>query len=1260
MKRFTGIWSVLFALAVNAGIAALLFLLFPAEVREKVLRTVEVSISDYRLPEMEEEPPYEPSLNESDKESGGAENAAASAIGKGTSSDGTGSGGGGTSSERLLNEAMTSFSPDLMPHAVKSGPSTIESKLAVNEIMRDMEFLDGANSIVAPMAADSKSSLPPGHAVSASFKGRMGKAGRSAALKRHGGDLKTEDAVEKALKYLASKQNKNGSWGSAESFQTGDAAALSGFAVLAFLSHGETYTSPSYGETVRKGVGFLRELSAVKGIESAGRGFGHAILTYALAEAFAMTGDLTLKKPLEERVRSIFMHQNKYGSFAENYDNKPADTPPPAEINDPRWKEIIIGEPVCDLSLLAWHVQALTAAQNAGIYVESQTETMDKALEALVRIHQAKKGGFSGGINMRRYDSNPSLNPVGLLCLQFLNAGKSSAARRTARLVLPDKKDVLPKWKDAGGFSLYRWYYQTQCIFQNENGRSRIWEIWNENMKKEMLSNQQKSGAWILPAGDTSFILRNKDDLSIYATSISALILQVYYRYLPTYSIAEASKTEASLADQLEKGIGGFIRRLPGGVDPLADLILGTGAQTMKPVQFGAFNNEVKSIDTPHIPEYFRIYSSFKSTIGVHDKKDWPQTLQPKQRIAVFLDDFLPEGFHGNLMFTTALINGPNKNLTTPSIEYVLNGKSIYHSYHQAQKNMIQFLIPRKFLEPNGNILQIRNTSDIVFVFDGAELKEASMFGPRIYLGSDELESLPDDIRNCFNISYIPVRRDNGNPENIDARIRNARINGANSLLSIEKEDAKSFLNRKYSSDILLELEASEEEDNEYLTSENFEKKGKVIYKNNSATDKKKGAKSFRLSSYDEARQLLHALTGPYSTDEEYWAVWGSFGTEEHGNNFQKYYLTKTAREIVDWLSSGGTGVILTSIVTGGKFYDTVFKTPYPAAAALKQVSKLFDGNPRKLPCVIYPVYGEKPLLFTKIAAAANSPGTITIAVAKRFFTEETATLHTLVPWNGKTKMVIERGFFDAKSPYAEQYGTLEQEESEIMIENNTFEYTSVFPEMTVIRLSQSFASAPRKTVSRPNISHTLKYIPVSIDAAHPELPDGYDFISLRKPRGFASVYGNKASFSILPASEDTRKHHPFRPAEDESLEVSFVTGNKTDRYDSVFLVLGNGGENVEMLTFMIYPKCTLTKKGDTVKSIPFTFSFSGKVFRTSFQGNKWERIIIPFSSEIKPPNWSYLRIIEPRNILDGRMSNISYEINHVGVLKKKKKGEKK
>ena len=82
-------------------------------------------------------------------------------------------------------------------------------------------------------------------------------------------------------------------------------------------------------------------------------------------------------------------------------------------------------------------------AQNAGVQLENLDKALTLALEALVKIHQADKGGFSQGINMKRFPANDNMNPVGLLGMYFLNAGSCTPARRAERLL---EKISPPQW----------------------------------------------------------------------------------------------------------------------------------------------------------------------------------------------------------------------------------------------------------------------------------------------------------------------------------------------------------------------------------------------------------------------------------------------------------------------------------------------------------------------------------------------------------------------------------------------------------------------------------------------------------------------------------------------------------------------------------------------------------------------------------------------------------------------------------------------
>ena len=86
-------------------------------------------------------------------------------------------------------------------------------------------------------------------------------------------------------------------------------------------------------------------------------------------------------------MRYIISHQNSFGSFAINYDNSPQAPPTEKQLENPLFREIVVGEPNCDLSLLGWHIQAMTAAKNAGLQIDGQDKALALALEALVKIH---------------------------------------------------------------------------------------------------------------------------------------------------------------------------------------------------------------------------------------------------------------------------------------------------------------------------------------------------------------------------------------------------------------------------------------------------------------------------------------------------------------------------------------------------------------------------------------------------------------------------------------------------------------------------------------------------------------------------------------------------------------------------------------------------------------------------------------------------------------------------------------------------------
>lgn len=1137
---------------------------------------------------------------------------------------------------------------------VKPTPGIAQRRREVDAIVREMKFLGAGEGAKDGVHASNK--LPAGMQVGDSFRSRGDAAGRGKLLKKYGGDLSSEAAVNKALEYLAKRQNPDGSWGGKDSRKTGDNIALTALALLAFLSHGEGFESASYGKNVVKGAECLSKFAAIPNIELAGKGFGHAILTYALAEAYAATGSLSLKNALEPRLKSIVGRQNKFGSFNVNYDNTPQDVPIDA---DPAKTETVLGEPACDLPLLAWHVQAMTSAKTANVTVNGMDRALELATESLVKIHQADSGGFTQGINMKRFPANDRMTPVGLLCLQFLNAGASNVARR-AEAVMNEKhgKAVLPKWQGGAEHPLYRWYYQTQAIFKSSKGVGKEWSGWNENMKTEFTKNQAADGSWLPPKGDSNFKLKDKVDLELYATSLSALTLQVYYRYLPSYSLAESEKLKDSSADDLDLGISGLITRLPGGVDPIAGAVFGTGGVEMSPIAFGVFDGQPAAPSAPHRPDEFKIYASFASTVPVRKKADWPQTLQPRQRLALFLDELLPEGYKGSLKLQIAICC-PNKEAMDfkVSIEALMNGRRLYDSYIQTDKALATILIPASFLQESGNMLQLRNNGSTPIGFDAAELSPVDKVGRRLRLVADNLDQLPPQIQGFFNMGKIDIGNE-GDLKEIPLRITKVKGNGAEPIIDASKCRPERFHE-------IVDLHGGKV--NYWILNpkdEKFRESRELLFKANPAAQlmlfeacEDKAITCFPLSAHAEYRPALQPLStlGSYSTQNECLGHWDCVGAEEMGASFQRDYLRHSGREIVDWISGGGSGVILSEIVNGGKMYDPIFKTERPALAALKQASKLFDGTAYQLPATMWPTQGDDPIYAANVAAAYNAPGVATVVVAKRFPIPQETQVVAMLPWDGVTEMSVEKGFFLKGAPFSNLGPTLEAEQSRIQVENGEFRFTGVLPEMTVIRLSKKGAKPlAKREEAAPYLPQAQPFELNNAKVTAPDTPEGYERVPLRSSQGFFSTLGNSETCQLIPSTTGKSvSPGQFSPPDSQSVEASFVFGHASKQNSSVYLSLGGGPEEPSLFGFAVYPKATVESDGNPVLSVPFRFAFSNQAYQVRVQLNKWQRVCVPVGNGIRAPYWSFIRILEPPHGSEKVIKSISYEINDVAVYKK-------
>jgi len=349
-------------------------------------------------------------------------------------------------------------------------------------------------------------------------------AGRKEALKQYGQGLGkvTEPAVRKALEWLRDHQRPNGSWQETGSLTRGSGnTGYTGLALLAFLAHGETPSSKEFGRTVANGIRFIVEGQDAQGIFQPAGGhtsYGHAMATYALAEAYTMTENVLLKEPLQRGVQAIMDGQQERGGYDYDY------------AKDRNRNDISVG---------IWQLQAMKAAYIAMPEYPGLKEHLQRGMDGILmgshatdvgrrfvyKVSQSGSGDLSGGREI--------LSAGGALTLHLSGRGSSSESREAMEYLEQHvKQDRLPKWGriqtvDEGGGEVMFWYYAVQAYFQDDRDGSDFKRFYPA-MVEALVKNQAEDGHW------DDFTPKGKTRGPVFTTTLGSLALMVTYRYLPT------------------------------------------------------------------------------------------------------------------------------------------------------------------------------------------------------------------------------------------------------------------------------------------------------------------------------------------------------------------------------------------------------------------------------------------------------------------------------------------------------------------------------------------------------------------------------------------------------------------------------------------------------------------------------------------------------------------------------------------------------
>ncbi len=132
--------------------------------------------------------------------------------------------------------------------------------------------------------------------------------------------------------------------------------------------------------------------------------------------------------------------------------------------------------------------------------------------------------------NKERY----SLGGIGTLCTYFWKQDKDKVVKEGLKYIDAKSKKEYPVEYSGEKGDLYAWYYNTQACFMAQGD---AWTHWNHRFQSELVGHQSKDGSWPPLEGSVSVTANLDKKLDgagpFYRTTLCALMLEVYYRYLP-------------------------------------------------------------------------------------------------------------------------------------------------------------------------------------------------------------------------------------------------------------------------------------------------------------------------------------------------------------------------------------------------------------------------------------------------------------------------------------------------------------------------------------------------------------------------------------------------------------------------------------------------------------------------------------------------------------------------------------------------------
>jgi hypothetical protein len=322
----------------------------------------------------------------------------------------------------------------------------------------------------------------------------------------------TQEAINAGLKYLASQQGADGSFGTN---QHNGNVAITALCGLAFMAGGHQPGRGQYGQQVTNAVKFI-VAHADRNVQPPTRGaflhnprasfhgpmYGHGFATLFLAEVYGMVNEPNLRKEvrstLQDAVQLIISTQNQEGG----------------------WRYRPIAQDA-DLSVTICQIMALRAARNAGIAVPK--DVADRCVKYVKNCQDIQN---SGGFRYQQHGGPPGFarTAAGVVALNSAGIYDGESVQKGLNYLMRFKPGAV----QANFFNnfehqmhyFYGHYYAVQAMWIKGGT---YWRDWYPAIRNELLGSRRGDGSW-----DVGIQLGPH-----YSTAMALIILQVPNNYLP-------------------------------------------------------------------------------------------------------------------------------------------------------------------------------------------------------------------------------------------------------------------------------------------------------------------------------------------------------------------------------------------------------------------------------------------------------------------------------------------------------------------------------------------------------------------------------------------------------------------------------------------------------------------------------------------------------------------------------------------------------